>query len=135
MTRNLILNPRPDLIRVEHNIIRTAALWPGADNQPFVAISRKCARNVLPAREVFEVVLVDRRKGFLDVIGRDYVTKSELMCPPLADQLITQTTGTKFAAALLIVRQVLVKVLAVPAPGYQVLLAVLEYRLTTLRER
>ena len=73
-----------------------------------------------------------RRADDHHLLGQD-VAQAKLVRPPLADELVGHAAGADFARALLVVGQVLLEVLPVPAQLDELLLALLEDAVEPLR--
>ena len=76
-----------------------------------------------PVRSGIQLYLKIGPQGGLDFFLGQEIAQSELMCPPLADELVGHAAGPDFAVPLHVIGQVLLEILAIPAAADDVLLA------------
>jgi hypothetical protein len=112
MRGDLVLHPGPDLIGIANRHGRAATMRPGADQQARVVGVGEHPVTMLEAAETVAVIEGDDRcQSRTHVVRRQDVAQVQLVCPPLAQQLVGQASVAeikRLTAGLLAV------VLAVP---------------------
>src|SRR6266568_2276453 len=94
--RDFILNAGPDFVHVKGWLRRAPAIWPACDEETRIVVGGKFPWRLLEVPKIVApVVPEDCRNRLFHLLFWQDVSQVQLMRPPLADQLIGKTSGSK----------------------------------------